>query len=100
MSPPRLQGALVLVLVAGLFVTALRQELPEPDTRALAFATLVAANLGHVLVNRTHVPPISASLGLLSYLGSPIPAGSPNGSRSAKPLGSVWRWAVASPSCC
>ena len=49
-----LQGGLVLVLVAGLFVTALRQELPEPDARSLAFATLVAANLGLVLVNRTH----------------------------------------------
>jgi Ca2+-transporting ATPase len=49
-----LQGALVLVLVAGLFVAALRQELPEPDARSLAFATLVAANLGLVLINRSH----------------------------------------------
>jgi P-type Ca2+ transporter type 2C len=48
-----LQGALVLALVAGLFVMALRQNLPEPDARALAFAALVAANLGLVLVNRS-----------------------------------------------
>jgi Ca2+-transporting ATPase len=32
---------------------ALRQNLPEPDARALAFAALVAANLGLVLVNRS-----------------------------------------------
>ena len=33
-----LQGALVLALVAGLFIMALRQNLPEPDARSLAFA--------------------------------------------------------------
>jgi Ca2+-transporting ATPase len=32
---------------------ALRQDLPEPDARSLAFAALVAANLGLVLVNRS-----------------------------------------------
>jgi P-type Ca2+ transporter type 2C len=48
-----LQGALVLALVAGLFVMALRQQLPETDARSLAFAALVAANLGLVLVNRS-----------------------------------------------
>jgi Ca2+-transporting ATPase len=48
-----LQGALVLALVAGLFVMALRQGLAEPDARALAFASLVATNLGLVLVNRS-----------------------------------------------
>jgi Ca2+-transporting ATPase len=48
-----LQGVLVLALVAGLFVMALRQSLPEPDARSLAFAALVAANLGLVLVNRS-----------------------------------------------
>ena len=49
-----LQGVLVLALVAGgLFVVALRQNLPEPDARALAFAALVATNLGLVLVNRS-----------------------------------------------
>ena len=48
-----LQGVLVLALVAGLYVIALRQNLPEPDARSLAFAALVAANLGLVLVNRS-----------------------------------------------
>jgi len=48
-----LQGFLVLALVAGLFVMALQQNLPEPDARSLAFAALVATNLGLVLVNRS-----------------------------------------------
>ena len=48
-----LQGALVLALVAGLFVMALHQGLAEPDARALAFAVLVATNLGLVLINRS-----------------------------------------------
>jgi P-type Ca2+ transporter type 2C len=48
-----LQGLLVLALVAGLYVMALHQNLPEPDARSLAFAALVAANLGLVLVNRS-----------------------------------------------
>jgi Ca2+-transporting ATPase len=43
----------VLALVAGLYVMALHQTLPEPDARALAFAALVATNLGLVLVNRS-----------------------------------------------
>ena len=48
-----LQGVLALALVAGLFLVALRQNLPEPDARALAFTALVATNLGLVLVNRS-----------------------------------------------
>ena len=48
-----LQGVLVLALVAGLFVMALHQNLPEPDARALSFTALIAANLGLVLVNRS-----------------------------------------------
>ena len=48
-----LQGALVLALVAGLYVMALHQNLPEPDARSLAFVALVATNLGLVLVNRS-----------------------------------------------
>jgi len=39
-----LQGILVLALVAGLYVMALRHNLPEPDARSMAFAALVAAN--------------------------------------------------------
>jgi hypothetical protein len=44
-----LQGSLVLVLVACLFVMALHQGLPDADARALAFTALVATNLGLVL---------------------------------------------------
>ncbi len=70
-----LQGTFVLALVAGLFVMALRQNLPESDARSLAFAALVATNLGLVLVNR--------SLG-----GSVIAA-------LARPNAALW-WVVAS----
>ncbi len=47
-----LQGVLVLALVAGLFIAALYQGLPDADARALAFAALVATNVGLVLVDR------------------------------------------------
>ncbi len=47
-----LQGVLVLALVAGLFLAALHRGLPESDARALAFAALVATNVGLVLVDR------------------------------------------------
>jgi P-type Ca2+ transporter type 2C len=56
------QGTLVLALVAGLFVMALHQGLPEPDARSLAFAALVATNLGLVLVNRSLGASIVAAL--------------------------------------
>jgi Ca2+-transporting ATPase len=46
------QGAIVLVFVASLYVLALHQGLPEEDARALTFASLVATNLGLVLLNR------------------------------------------------
>ena len=57
-----LQGALVLALVATVFVMALRQGLPEADVRSLAFAALVATNLGLVLVNRSLGASIVAAL--------------------------------------
>ena len=47
------QGAVVLAFVAVLFVVALDRGLPEEDVRALAFAALVATNLGLVLINRS-----------------------------------------------
>ena len=46
------QGVIVLVFVAGLYVLALHQGLPEADARALTFAALVVTNLGLVLLNR------------------------------------------------
>ena len=51
-----IQGTIVLAFVAGLFVIALGQGLPEADARALTFAALVATNLGLVLVNRSRGP--------------------------------------------
>jgi Ca2+-transporting ATPase len=45
-----LQGALVLALVASLFVVVLHRGLPEEDARSLTFASLVATNFGLVLV--------------------------------------------------
>jgi Ca2+-transporting ATPase len=57
-----LQGALVLALVASLFVMALHQGLSEPDARSLAFAALVATNLGLVLVNRSLGTSVIAAL--------------------------------------
>jgi P-type Ca2+ transporter type 2C len=58
-----LQGAVVLALVAGLFVTALQQRLPDADARALAFAALVATNLGLVLINRSQSTRLSEVFG-------------------------------------
>ena len=50
------QGVVALAFVAVLFVLALNQGLPETDARALAFASLVAINLGLALVNRSQDP--------------------------------------------
>ena len=50
------QGAVALAFVAVLFILALHQGLPETDARALAFASLVAINLGLALVNRSQDP--------------------------------------------
>jgi Ca2+-transporting ATPase len=56
-----LQGTVVLAVVAGLFVTASRSGLPEPDVRSLAFAGLVATNAGLVLVNRSESLSLAAA---------------------------------------
>ncbi len=48
-----LQGLLVLGAVAVLYVLALRRGMPEAEVRALTFVSLVLANLGLVLVNRS-----------------------------------------------
>jgi Ca2+-transporting ATPase len=53
-----IQGGVVLVLVATVFIVAVRRGLPDDEARSLAFATLVATNFGLVLVNRS----FSASL--------------------------------------
>jgi Ca2+-transporting ATPase len=60
-----LQGALVLGLVAAVFVIALQRGIPEGDARALAFTTLIATNAGLILVNR------SSDTSLLSAVRDP-----------------------------
>lgn len=49
-----LQGGVALAVVAGAFGMALWQGMPEAEARALAFASLVAGNIGLIFVNRSH----------------------------------------------
>ena len=49
-----LQGAGILIAVLAVFGLALfRWNLPEPDARGLAFATLIVANVALILANRS-----------------------------------------------
>jgi P-type Ca2+ transporter type 2C len=48
-----LQGCGVLVVTVGVLVRALAGGLPEEDARVLTFATLVVADLGLILANRS-----------------------------------------------
>jgi Ca2+-transporting ATPase len=57
-----LQGIGVLALVLVVFILAQTQHLDEPTTRAMAFITLVIANLGLILANRSRSRPILATL--------------------------------------
>ena len=52
------QGALVLLLVATIYVVALRNGMPEAEARALTFVSLVFTNVGLIFANRS----FSASL--------------------------------------
>jgi Ca2+-transporting ATPase len=63
-----LQGVSVLAIVITVFVIALYRGLGELDARGLTFTTLVIANLGLILSNR------SWSRTILSTLRSPNPA--------------------------
>ena len=56
-----LQGAVVLALVAIVFVVAVKQGLPDDEARSLAFATLVATNAGLVLVSRSFSASVMAA---------------------------------------
>ena len=47
-----LQGLLVFAVIAALFIWTLHRGSPAADARALAFAALVATNVGLVLVDR------------------------------------------------
>lgn len=48
-----LQGVIVLLVVLAVFYTALRGGQGESDARALSFTTLIIANLGLILTNRS-----------------------------------------------
>ncbi|MDO8432620.1 MAG: cation-translocating P-type ATPase [Candidatus Binatus sp.] len=58
-----LQGTVVLMLTAGVFMGSMLHRMPEEEVRALTFASLVAGNFGLVLVNRSFTPSIHAALG-------------------------------------
>lgn len=57
-----LQGIGVLAMVLAVFLIAQKQGVDEATTRALAFTTLVIANLGLILANRSHTRLIVATL--------------------------------------
>jgi P-type Ca2+ transporter type 2C len=48
-----LQGLIALGILAGLFISASRMGMSEPDLRALVFTSLVLINMGLILVNRS-----------------------------------------------
>jgi P-type Ca2+ transporter type 2C len=57
-----LQGGVVLIVVMGVYFSALGQGLGEPGTRTLAFTTIVIANLFLILTNRSWKETIATSL--------------------------------------
>ncbi|MGZ6009124.1 MAG: cation-translocating P-type ATPase [Rhizomicrobium sp.] len=48
-----LQGVTVLAILAGELIAAARMGMSEPDLRALVFTSLILANVGLILVNRS-----------------------------------------------
>jgi P-type Ca2+ transporter type 2C len=56
------QGMGVLAMVLAVFLLAQARHLDEPTTRAMAFTTLVLANLGLIFANRSHSRSILATL--------------------------------------
>lgn len=63
-----LQGAFAFVLVAAIFVVALRRGMPEAEVRALTFFSLVLTIVGLIFVNR------SFSASLIGALRRPNPS--------------------------
>src|SRR5450755_2054006 len=57
-----IQGLAVLTVLAGTMVIAARMGLPEPDLRALVFTSLILANVGLILVNRSFSSSIVGAL--------------------------------------
>lgn len=56
------QGIGALVAVCGVYIWAMRSGMPETDIRAMAFTTLVMANLALIFVNRSWTQTILGSL--------------------------------------
>jgi Ca2+-transporting ATPase len=56
------QGLGVLVILAALYGFALYRGLREPEARALAFTTLIVANIGLILINRSWAHSVVATL--------------------------------------
>lgn len=57
-----LQGLCVLLIVVGVFACAWYLDRGEPEARALAYTTLIIANLGLILTNRSRTRTILATL--------------------------------------
>src|SRR5512134_1641537 len=58
-----LQGTLAFALVAGVYMVAMLLPVPADEVRALAFLTLVGANVALIFVNRTFSSSLRAALG-------------------------------------
>jgi Ca2+-transporting ATPase len=57
-----LQGLSVLIIVLAVFITAMQRGQGETDARALSFTTLIIANLGLILTNRSRSRTIWSTL--------------------------------------
>jgi Ca2+-transporting ATPase len=58
-----LQGTLAFALVAAVYLVAMLLPVPADEVRALAFVTLVGANIALIFVNRTFSSSLRAALG-------------------------------------
>ena len=85
-----LQGAVAFVLVAVIFVVALRRGMPEQEVRALAFFSLILAIVSLIFVNR------SFSASLITALRRPNPTLAFVLSAVAMMLGLTLLWPFAS----
>jgi Ca2+-transporting ATPase len=58
-----LQGGLAFALVAAVYIVAMLLPVPDEEVRALAFVTLVGANIALIFVNRTFSSSLRDALG-------------------------------------
>jgi Ca2+-transporting ATPase len=57
------QGSLALVIVATVYIGAMRMELPQEDVRTLAFLSLLGLNISLIFVNRTFSSSLRSTFG-------------------------------------